>query len=224
MPTATADNAHTAVNGFLIAAQGIAKRDQLDFIGRLDDAVWARAEPVRFATNYAGKEAGIRTSVRFAWSPRGLFVLWQLDHAGLNTDRSRPIDVERSKLYQEDCVELFLSPGTKSRRQYFEIEVGPFGHFLDLRVDLDEKRWDTEWSSGLDVGTRRNTEANTAVIEMVLRQAEITTLLRPGAQFRIGLFRMEGSKPRHYLAWRPPRTAKPNFHVPEAFGTLVLDP
>jgi hypothetical protein len=35
---------------------------------------------------------------------------------------------------------------------------------------------------------------------------------------------MEGTSPREYLAWSPPRTPKPNFHVPEAFGTLVLDP
>jgi hypothetical protein len=37
--------------------------------------------------------------------------------------------------------------------------------------------------------------------------------------------RMEGTSPsREYLAWSPPRTAKPDFHVPEAFGTLVVDP
>jgi hypothetical protein len=35
---------------------------------------------------------------------------------------------------------------------------------------------------------------------------------------------MEGTSPRHYLAWSPPRTPKPDFHVPEAFGTLILDP
>jgi hypothetical protein len=35
---------------------------------------------------------------------------------------------------------------------------------------------------------------------------------------------MEGKSPRSYLAWSPPRTAKPNFHVPDAFGVLVVDP
>ncbi len=33
------------------------------------------------------------------------------------------------------------------------------------------------------------------------------------------LFRCVGEDPtRGYLAWRPTRTEKPNFHVPEAFG------
>ena len=51
-----------------------------------------------------------------------------------------------------------------------------------------------------------------------------------------GLFRMEGgastgaqgepprTSPRRYLAWSPPRTTRPNFHVPQAFGTLVQVP
>ena len=34
---------------------------------------------------------------------------------------------------------------------------------------------------------------------------------------------MKGKGTRLYLAWSPTKTAKPNFHVPEAFGTLVLD-
>jgi len=34
---------------------------------------------------------------------------------------------------------------------------------------------------------------------------------------------MEGKTPRRYLAWRPLRTTKPNFHVAEGFGTLQLD-
>jgi hypothetical protein len=35
---------------------------------------------------------------------------------------------------------------------------------------------------------------------------------------------MEGKSPRKYLAWSPTRTPKPDFHVPSAFGRLVLDP
>ena len=40
----------------------------------------------------------------------------------------------------------------------------------------------------------------------------------------IFLFRMEGVSPRKYLAWSPTHTKSPNFHVPESFGGLVLDP
>jgi hypothetical protein len=32
-----------------------------------------------------------------------------------------------------------------------------------------------------------------------------------------------GKAQRLYLAWRPPRTPKPSFHVPEGFGVLSVD-
>ena len=48
--------------------------------------------------------------------------------------------------------------------------------------------------------------------------------LAPDARLPLGLFRMEGQHARAYLAAFPTRTPKPNFHVPDAFGTLVLDP
>jgi alpha-galactosidase len=41
--------------------------------------------------------------------------------------------------------------------------------------------------------------------------------------WRANLFRCIGAgEERGYLAWQPTRTAKPNFHVPEAFGKLIF--
>ena len=63
----------------------------------------------------------------------------------------------------------------------------------------------------------------TATIESVFTAPDIVRALTPGARLPIGLYRMEGRDPRFYLAWSPPRTPKPNFHVPDAFGVLALD-
>jgi hypothetical protein len=65
--------------------------------------------------------------------------------------------------------------------------------------------------------------ARTAVIEARLSAPEVVTVLRAGARLPLALYRMEGKEPRRYLAWRPPLTAKPNFHVPDGFGVLVVD-
>ena len=74
------------------------------------------------------------------------------------------------------------------------------------------------------IGTTQDAAAHTATIEVELTAPEILAAPRSRARgCRIGLYRMEGNEPARYLAWSPPRTAKPNFHVPEAFGTLVLD-
>jgi len=194
-------------------------------IDGIADDVWAHATPITFATDWAGKPTATTTTVRALWSPRGLYMLWELGGTITNSDTSRPIETERIDLYEENCVELFLAPDPAQRKRYFEIELGPFGHFFDILVDRTGKpHADNSWSAGLRIGTKRDDRAHTAVIEVAIEAPDVLAALAPGVRLPLGLYRMEGKSPRQYLAAFPTRTAKPNFHVPEAFGTLVLDP
>jgi len=189
------------------------------------DAAWTAAKPIAFATDWAGRTTKTPTQVRVLWSPKGLYLLWELDAASTFTDLKRPIDVERVDLYEENCVELFLAPDPANRRRYFEIELGPFGHFFDVLVDRTHKPRSVEaWSAGLRIGTARDEAREHAVIEVAIEAPDVRAALVPGAALPIGLYRMEGQNKRQYLAAFPTRTPKPSFHVPEAFGTLVLDP
>ncbi len=194
--------------------------------GRALDAAWARATPVTWDTDYAGNATGIATHVRFMHSPAGLFGLWELEGAALDdTDLTRSPEVSRPKLYEEDCVELFFTPDPKRPRHYFETELGPFGHFFDVAVDRDAHTSDTKWSSGVTVRATQDKAAHRATIEAELVSTEyLPPFVVPGARLPIGLYRMEGKTPRRYLAFSPPRTERPDFHVPEAFGTLIVDP
>jgi hypothetical protein len=192
--------------------------------GKGDDAAWASASEAAWDTDYAGRNTGIVTRARFVWKKDALYMLWELASAGLHADASRPVDQERPKLYEEDCVELFFTPDAKKPSHYYEVELGPLGHWFDIDVDNDTKKSDTAWSSGVKVATTHDAAAHTAVIEAVLTSPDVTRALQPNARLRLGLYRMEGASPRSYLAWSPPKTEKPNFHVPSAFGTLVVDP
>jgi uncharacterized protein (DUF362 family) len=199
--------------------------DEITLDGKAADRAWSRATPVTWDTDYAGVKTGTVTRARFLHSPSGLYALWELQGAGPHTDHTRPTDVPRPKLYEEDCVELFFTPDPSHPRRYFETEIGPFGHFLDVAVDLDAHKSDTTWSSGAHIATTQDPAAHTAVIEAELMSPDLVKALVPGAHLPLALYRMEGTAPsREYLAWSPPRTAKPDFHVPEAFGTLVVDP
>jgi hypothetical protein len=194
---------------------------RLSIDGRVEEA-WQKATALSFDTDYAGKPSGISTRVRFAWSKAALYALFELEGAGLATDRTRPVGVERKGLYQEDCVEIFLGPDPATPKRYYEIELGPFGHFFDLDVNAGKPT--IAWSSGASVAATQSAGARRAVIEAALGAADITRLLVPGARWPLGIYRIEGKGERRYLAWSPPRTSKPNFHVPEAFGLLVIDP
>lgn len=192
--------------------------------GKGSDAAWAKAQPVSWDTDYTGAPTGTLTRVRALWSKAGLAVLIELEQADLSVDTSRAIAVERARLYDEDCVELFLTPDPHTPSHYYEIELGPLGHFLDIDVDRKAKREDVEWSAGLQIATIHDAAKRTATIEVRMNAPDVLHALGPGRELPLGLFRMDGKNPRRYLAWSPPRTAKPNFHVPEAFGTLLLEP
>jgi uncharacterized protein (DUF362 family) len=201
--------------------------DTISLDGRSLDPAWKRATPAAWNTDFAGEAGAPETHVRFLHSPVGLFVLWELEGAGLDdSDLTRSLEVPRPKLYEEDCAELFFTPDPTRPRHYFETELGPFGQFFDVAVDLDAHTSDTRWSSQVTVRTTQDKTAHRATIEAKLASSEfLPPVVVPGARLPLGLFRMEGKAPaRHYLAWSPPRTPKPDFHVPGAFGTLVVDP
>ncbi len=190
------------------------------------DAVWATAPVFEFATDWSGKTTPVATRARVLWSDKALYMLWELDGSDLVTDRSRPLDAERVDLYEEDAIELFLAPAAANRRRYAEIEVGPFGHWFDLWIDRSTKkvRSDAAWSAGLTIGTTQDAAKRHAVIEIAITAPELVAALAAEARLPLGLYRMDGKSPKRYLAAFPTRTPKPNFHVPDAFGTLVLDP
>jgi len=189
------------------------------------DAVWDAAPAFAFATDWSGKTTPVTTRVRVLWSAKALYLLWELSGTDLNTDHTHPLDTERIDLYEEDAIELFLAPDAANRKRYAEIEVGPFGHWFDLWIDRSQKkvRSDAAWSAGLTIGTAQDPAKRTAVIEIAITAPEILAALVADARLPVGLFRMEGKSPKRYLAGFPTRTPKPNFHVPDAFGTLVLD-
>ena len=190
--------------------------------------VWERAPAFTFATDFAGAATTTSTTVRVLWSSRALYLRWELTDAGLASDTTRPIDVERDGLYTEDVVELFLASDPARPRRYAEIELGPFGHYFDLAVDRsgERKAWssDTAWAGGLTITTWRDPAARRAAIEVAITAPEIITALTAGARLPVGLDRIEGKAPRRYLMAFPGRTPRPNFHAPTGFGTLVLDP
>jgi uncharacterized protein (DUF362 family) len=188
------------------------------------DPAWAAAKPIVFTTDWAGRKTETSTQVRVLWSPKGLYLLFELAGASTFTDQHRPIDTERVDLYEENCVELFLVPDPANRQRYFEIELGPFGHFFDVLVDRARKpRADNAWSAGLRIGTQRDEAKQRAIIEVAIEAPDVRAALAPGAGLPLGLYRMEGQNKRQYLAAFPTHTPRPSFHVPEAFGTLILD-
>jgi len=210
------DDAHPILHAKHVDDGGIA-------IDGVAEAAWNGATPVSFDTDWSGAKTTTSTRVRAAWSKSALYLLWELEGAGIAVDATRPVKTEREKLYEEDCVELFFTPDPAQRTRYLEVEVGPLGHFFDLAVDRKTNKSDVGWSSQPEIATKVDRDRHRATIEAAFRAPEIVHALESGKRLPFALYRMEGKSPRLYLAWSPTKTARPNFHVPEAFGTLVIE-
>ena len=221
----------------LVAARATAP---LVIDGDANEDAWRAAAPVTFDTNTRGEHTGIVTTVRALWSPASparaatLTFAIDMDGAGFDVDESRPLGTERERLYEEDCAEIFLGPDPARRTHYYELEVGPLGHFLDIEIDRAAvRKSDPAWSGKLQIGARPERGAHRAHLEIAVLASAVTAALAPNARLPLGLFRMDGKArapgatqrgSRAYLAWSPARTERPNFHVPDAFGTLRLSP
>lgn len=133
-------------------------------------------------------------------------------------------------LYEEDVVEIFITPGELTR--YYELEVSPRGTVFDASVDSPDgdratMHVDRAWTcEGLIAAVRIVTESHGAMTVDTLIRIPFAALGRrtpqEGETWRANFFRVD-RHPRHgdeFSAWQPTMKNPPDFHVPAAFGTL----
>lgn len=117
----------------------------------------------------------------------------------------------RMQLWEHEAVELFIAgPG----EQYTEIELGPFGHFLVLRLDgvrrIASHTHQIEWSPRREAGRWTG-------------RAVIPRELLPDGPLRMNAYAVHGAgEQRRYLAAFPPGGAAPDFHVLDSFQPVDL--
>lgn len=220
----TDEGATTAAPKPALTAPHVEDADVPTIDGVGDDAAWATATATTYDTDWSGKVwPKSVTTVRSLWNEHAFYMLWEIAGTSFNTDHSKPVDVEREDLYNEDCVEIFFTPNPADINHYFEIELGPFGHFFDLDIHHATGGSDEKWSSGAQIKTTQDVPNHKAIIEVAFTSPDMLAALKSGATLPINMFRMEAKSPnREYLAWSPTKTPRPNFHVPAAFGSLIL--
>ena len=186
----------------------------------MDEDAWSTAPSVVFDTSTHGDATGIKTTVRALWGTAGKALYFAIDSegAGFYVDESRPVQTERTNLYEEDCAEIFLGTDPARRTHYYEMEVGPLGHFFDLEIDRaatnPNLRSQPGWSGKLEIGSRADRAQHVAHVEIAIRAPEILAALTANATLPLGLFRTEGKAPRHYLAWSPAPHGQAQFPHP----------
>jgi alpha-galactosidase len=194
----------------------------VDGEGLPPDAAWKTAPQLRFNTDWQGQNAdGLReTEVRLLWTPETLYLRFEARYRSITVFPDAESNGRRDQLWDRDVCEAFLQPEPSELWRYKEFEVAPNGFWIDLDIAPGEKH---DLRSGLRRRVDVDEENKRWRAVLALPMKSVVQRFDPSAVWRVNFYRVEGAQePRFYSAWRPTRTAEPNFHVPEVFGRLIF--
>jgi Carbohydrate-binding family 9 len=127
-------------------------------------------------------------------------------------------------LWDRDVCEIFLAPDPSNSSRYFEFEAAPSGEWVDLGITFTASGRETDWDFASGFTTAARVENEQLFVGMRIPWSDVLPKPQSGEVWRANLFRCVGPEsPDRYLAWRPTKTPEPNFHVPEAFGSLRFE-
>jgi len=167
-----------------------------------------------------------QTTARVCYDLQALYVrfdCYDRDIWGTYTQRDEPI-------YDEEVVEVFLTPGETDPTRYYEFEISPNGVLLDARIhnptlQRTELDVDTSWNCpGINWHAECNDAANLwwAIIvipwQAVAVPGDLPKIWRPNF-YRIE--RPRGGDPE-FSCRSPTLTDPADFHKPAYFGRMIL--
>jgi hypothetical protein len=187
--------------------------------------LWTAAKPVIAENDRFGQPVpGHRTEIRSRWSSNHLYLFYICPYEKLHLKPSPVTTAETNKLWDWDVAEAFIGTDMAHIRHYTEYEVSPQGEWVDLDIDRDNPNSPgIRWDSGFETKARIDESKKIwyAAMKIPLKAIGVEHPAT-GTRLRVNLFRIQGPPPdRTFIAWQPPKSQ--SYHVPEAFGMLVME-
>jgi hypothetical protein len=168
-----------------------------------------------------------QTVARICCDARYLFLRFDCDDRDIwatYTNRDDP-------LFDEEVVELFISPGAETPIDYYEIEVNPSGVIFDARINNPRNGQrsamtiDTSWNPAVVCTTRRDSARHIWSATITLPWDAIAGHGGIGRYWRANLTRIERprGKPPEFSCWSATLTQPADFHIPARFALLEVD-
>jgi len=217
--------------------------------GNLDESVWAKVPPVGPFLVYPTRdpEQGEVTEAKMLWDDDNLYIVFKTFDKNILATRTQ----RHSDVFNDDCVEAFISPFPDSPHVYTNIEINALGTFLSeihlakpnpelsklagvIQSRYSQKPETYLWSPpGLQIGRQHKGTINDEsdedswwIIEMSIPLKTFFYLgierkPKEGDIWRFNLYRLGGKT-------RPPRRnlffiPEPlSNHSPEYFGRLLF--
>jgi hypothetical protein len=193
----------------------------------LDDSVWEKCKPVRIEHYWSGEPATAsrHAEVRICWSDNALHARYDCQqHEPLVVSPDPRTDAKTLGLWDRDVCEIYLAPDVDHPERYFEFEAAPTGEWVDLGIVITPSGRETDWDYHSGMTTSSELRPGRLTVYINIPWSESIPKPEKGQVWGVNVFRCVGPEaPERYLAWRPTRTPEPNYHVPEAFGSLRFE-
>ncbi|OQP46895.1 hypothetical protein A4H97_05075 [Niastella yeongjuensis] len=200
--------------------------NRLQITGRGDGKAWENATALTDFTYPWETERAPATSFAALWDGHWLYCLYQVTDDSIITPviKNNKIDAGAS-----DRVELFMARDTSLLPYYYCLEMDAAGRTLDYRASFYRKM-DYDWSWPAQQCIIKTSATHTGyMVEMAISISSLNELgLLHNQRLLAGLFRAErkttqgGYNSFHWISWVKPTATQPDFHIPSAFGVLVL--
>lgn len=183
---------------------------------------WDAAASVALGDALTGDAPALATRVRALWNGAAVYFRFECEDDHICASYENRDD----PLYDEDVVELFVSPDGDLRR-YYEFELSPRNVLFDAVVSNDLRgnfQFDASWdSAGARTWTAVDLPGRSVGCEIAIPFADFGRQA-PAAEewWRINLFRIDRARDgwTELSAWQT--TGAPRFHLPEKFGYLLF--
>jgi len=209
-------------------AKRLEKEAAITVDGRGVDPSWQSAHLLTdFSFPWSPREPPA-TEFRALWDEQRLYFRFDVTDADLVLGEGANA---KEKVIDSDRVEIFFSTGP-NLDPYYGLEIDPRGEVLDYEARYHRR---INWAWSCDGLVVKNSLKNSGyLVEGFLplstfRKLDCLHQDNQGHYLCAGLYRAEfshdsggGPAVEDWMSWLDPKTASPDFHVPESFGTIRL--
>lgn len=201
-----------------------------------DKPAWQNARPVELTYYMGDKPAHFpKVQAKLAYDPANLYVIFRVEDNYVRAVAAKHQDA----VCRDSCCEFFFTPGTDVAKGYFNLEMNCGGTML-LNYQVvpwkNQIKLTDEELSRVEVAHSLPKNVNPEIAKptvwtieyrfpVELMGAYLPTAAKPapGVEWRANLYKCaDATSHPHWLTWSKVDRPRPDFHVPEYFGTLVF--
>ena len=213
------------LNGQTYSVKKIA-RGSITVNGKGNSVEWASANVLTNFTYPWENATAPATSFAALWDGEWLYCLYHVKDDSVITYINKNDKLEAGA---SDRVEIFLK-ADDNMSPYYCLELDASGRVLDYAATYyRQMHYNWQWPKGqLIVKTSRTKDGYIVETAISIQSLKALGLLKDN-RLQAGLFRAErkgtinGKADLRWISWIKPKSEQPDFHIPSAFGILILE-